>query len=47
MSVLVATSRFAPTNRLRPIPAPPPTIKVPVDAVVESVVANNHSTRMM
>ena len=41
MLVLVPTSRFAPTYRLRPIPAPPPTIKVPVDEVDESVVSNS------
>ena len=41
ISVLVATSKLAPTNRLRPIPAPPPTIKVPEDAVVELVVSNS------
>ena len=41
MSVLVLTSKFAPTYRLRPIPAPPPTIRAPEDAVVELVVSNS------
>ena len=41
ISVLVLTSRFAPTYRLRPIPAPPPTIRAPVEDVVESVVSNS------
>ena len=35
------TSKFSPTNRLNPIPAPPPTINVPVPELVAFVVSNN------
>ena len=38
-----ATTRSSPTYRSRPIPAPPPTMRVPLPELVAFVVSNNLS----
>ena len=40
-TALPDTSKFSPTNRLNPIPAPPPTVKVPVPELEALVVSNS------